>query len=282
MPVRLVERYDPVWPMWFEQIKAFVDAILKEFYTKFFGLADGPMGGYLEMVDAAFRDTDCHTGSSFCLPRIFTSERRTQARNFLEEAGRLAGGDGTYARRVRIYRVNYDRLVAFLEMLDARNRFDFAAAKEALDRLDHLTRTMLDFRLYPNPSGKAPVETFDSRLDREARLLWWRSALSYIDRFWSPCTESGYERTIVRGEFVAGGPDEWDFLIDPTDVGEASGWFRDGPVGGNWQKLRTTSASWSDQGLHYYKGLAWYRTQVEIPKRFKRRKIYLWFGGVDE
>ena len=36
------------------------------------------------------------------------------------------------------------------------------------------------------------------------------------------------------------------------------------------------------QGLHYYKGLAWYRTEVAIPRRFRDRKLFLWFGGVDE
>lgn len=48
--------------------------------------------------------------------------------------------------------------------------------------------------------------------------------------------------------------------------------------------VSTTSpgASPGDPGLHYYKGLAWYRTQVKIPKRFRGRKVYLWFGGVDE
>lgn len=46
--------------------------------------------------------------------------------------------------------------------------------------------------------------------------------------------------------------------------------------------LRTRSASWSDQGLHYYKGLAWYRTTVEISARFRDRRLFLWFGGVDE
>ena len=34
--------------------------------------------------------------------------------------------------------------------------------------------------------------------------------------------------------------------------------------------------------MHYYKGVGWYRATVRIPKRFKGRKLYLWFGGVDE
>ena len=150
----------------------------------------------------------------------------------------------------------------------ARNRFDFDSAQQALDRLQHVTQTMLDYRLYP--SGPAEEKVGDGDYDRyyhEARLLWPRAARSYLRRFWSPCTESGYDRTTVRGEFVAGLPDEWDFLVDPAGVGESLAWFRDGPVGGNWQKLRTKTASSSEQGLHYYRGAAWRRTQIAIPPR---------------
>ena len=34
--------------------------------------------------------------------------------------------------------------------------------------------------------------------------------------------------------------------------------------------------------MRYYKGEAWYRQEVEIPARFKGKRIFLWFGGVDE
>jgi beta-galactosidase/beta-glucuronidase len=47
-------------------------------------------------------------------------------------------------------------------------------------------------------------------------------------------------------------------------------------------RLKTFSASWGDQGLRYYKGHAWYRTSVSISEGFRGRKIFLWFGGVDE
>jgi beta-galactosidase len=34
--------------------------------------------------------------------------------------------------------------------------------------------------------------------------------------------------------------------------------------------------------LRTYKGEAWYRQEVEIPEKFKGKRIFLWFGGVDE
>ncbi|NQU39008.1 MAG: DUF4838 domain-containing protein [Lentisphaerae bacterium] len=257
-----------------------VDALLQEFYTGFFGPAAQPMGEYVTMIDHGFRDTDAHTGGAFSTATVFTPERMARGRKLLDAAAQQAGSGTVFAQRVALIRLNYDRLEAFLELLDTRNRFDFVSSQKALERLRELTATMVDFRLYPNPPGDDPIG--EKRPDTEARALWWRSAQSYITRFWSPTTESGYERLAVRGEFVAGCPDEWGFLADLTDIGESAQWFRDGHIGGNWGRLRTKTASWSDQGLHYFKGLVWYRTQVEIPARFKGRKVFLWFGGIDE
>ncbi len=76
-------------------------------------------------------------------------------------------------------------------------------------------------------------------------------------------------------------PDEWLFLLDPAEIGEISGYHRSGELGGNWRPMKTSSRSWSDQGLHYYKGVAWYRQNVEIPAEYEGRALYLWFGGVD-
>ena len=70
--------------------------------------------------------------------------------------------------------------------------------------------------------------------------------------------------------------------MDPAKVGEDIGLWRLEVTGGNWQRLKTSSSSWSNQGLRYYKGLAWYRTTVEVPAKFAGQRIFLWCGGVDE
>ena len=166
---------------------------------------------------------------------------------------------------MRIYALAHERLEAFLAMLESRDAFDFAAAHRRLQQVRALTDTMLAYPLAEN-----------------AHLLWPRIAHSYLDRFWSSAVEQAHERTVERGELVAPLPEVWDFLIDPTGVGESLGWFREGEIGGNWQPLHTSTATWSEQGLHYYKGAAWYRTEVEVPAAWAGRQIHLFFGSVDE
>ena len=268
--------------MW--NVETDVDALLAELYEKLFGPAADPMGRYLDTVDASFRDTECFTGSSFCFPHVFPPERVAQCRHLLDAAADKASASPVHAERVRIFRLNHERLEAFLGMLVERNSFDFGTAQQHLDRLIALTDTMLNYRLYPEPSGSVsqPPDRQGRGFVNEARLLYPGVAPSYIHRFWSPCTEAGYERAVLHGEVAATTPDTWSFLIDPSNAGEFLGWYRDGRIGGHWQPMRTKTASWSDQGLHYYKGLAWYRVETSIPERFRGRRIFLWFGGIDE
>jgi hypothetical protein len=261
--------------MW--DVKTDVDALLEEFYQKFYGPASAPMGQYYEALDAAFRDTPYMTGGSYPYLVIFDDARRTQFRGYLDNAARLAGpqDDKSYGERVWAVRIGFDRMEAFLDMIAARNRHDYATALAKLNEMNALADRM---NAYVLESNRQQLDSL--------RLLSIREQSSqggsYINRFWSGPVKSGHHRLVEAGELVAGLPDEWQFLLDPTDIGEISGYFRPGPLGGNWRPMKTSSMSWSDQGLHYYRGIAWYRTAVTVPEQFRGRRILLWIGGVDE
>ena len=65
-------------------------------------------------------------------------------------------------------------------------------------------------------------------------------------------------------------------------VGEDIGLWRSEITGGGWQTIKTSSSSWSNQGLRYYKGLAWYRQTVDVPRQFAGKRVFFWCGGADE
>lgn len=237
-----------------------VDALLDDFYGSFFGPAAKPMKSYFERMDAALKNADHHTGCSFCVPHFYPPDVRKASLKDLKRAEKLAGNT-VYGKRVAMFRLVFDALEAFDEMIARRNAFDFVMAKAALDRLRKIQ---------------------EAAVAHDPPLLNPRAAPSYTQRFWAQAVERGFEHTTGGNELVAALPDRWRFIIDPRRVGEDLGYWRTELSGGNWQTILTSSASWSDQGLHYYKGDAWYRTTVEIPAKFKGRKIMLWFGGVDE
>ncbi len=288
--------------MW--NIDTDVDALLDEFYTLYYGPAREPMKRYHEELESAFRDTPYFTGSSYVYFPIFIGHpRRDRLRELLDEARLYAEHGGRpgwltrrrmtterhpevsdpmeapnrYARRVAAVRFNWDRMDAFLDMIDARNNHDFATAYAMKERVKEFTAF----------GASTPFRYEDTGYvySRDGRYLSWREhpdqGGNYLGRFFSRPIDSGYERAVEIGEIVTPLADEWLFLLDPAEIGEISGYYRPGILGGNWQPMKTSTRSWSDQGLHYYKGIAWYRQKITIPAAYENRPLYLWFGGVD-
>lgn len=273
--------------MW--DVNTDVDALLDEFYATFYGPAEKPMRAYLEGIEAAFRDTPYFTGSSYVYFPIFDAERRDALRGALEKASKRAPreGENLYGERVWAARQGFRRLEIFLDMIRARNRHDYAGAfrkmQEYWDVNDELANYVLEGENLKGAAMRsrlALVNLMERSASEEYDFVPYGGRDNYFKRFWEPAVVSGHTRTVAAGELVMGLDDEWDFLLDPAEIGEIGGWQRPGPLGGNWQPIKTTSKSWSDQGLHYYKGVAWYRQQVTLPEKFKGRPVYLWFGGV--
>ena len=241
-----------------------VDALMQDFYEKFFGPAARDMGRYFETMDTALRDADFHTGCSWDMPYYYPEDVRREARKSLARARSAAKRKGVYEERVRIVSGSFEMLEAFIAMLAARVEFDFVSAKAHLETMDGIAEKLMAYDPPMLVAGRFSTYT------------------SYTRRFYRPCTEQGHARVTGDNELVATLDDEWGFLTDPLKVGEELGWWRSDMTGGNWQPLKTSSMSWSSQGLRYYKGLSWYRQSVDVPAKAKGKRLFLWCGGVDE
>ncbi|MBI2190770.1 MAG: DUF4838 domain-containing protein [Planctomycetes bacterium] len=235
--------------------------ILEDFCNGLFGAAAGPaMNRYFWRLADALHNADFHSGNDTNVPDIYTPEVMGGGAKDLEEASGLAQTDRE-KKCVSIFQKAHDYLQAFLDMQRFQNEFDFARSKEALDRL---------------------VQIQDALIAWDGRFLSTRAAKSYLRRFWGPAVEQAHQKTSAGNEMVARFPDEWQFFLDPNDAGEWMELHRPEVRGGNWQTIKTFSASWADQGLNYYKGVAWYRTVVDVAAPFQGRRVFLWLGGIDE
>lgn len=269
--VETFPNYGPQFPsmyiagklMWNHQ--ADVDALLADCYDKFFGPAAAPMGRYITLMDAALRDGDHATGSAWDMPHFYPPTLRKQARALLDQAADLTKDKGVYAQRVTMITQTFDMLEAFNAMMAARVQVDFIAAKAELDKLDAIANELMAYKPVPMLSA-GKHSTY----------------VGYMRRFFRFCTEQGHERVTGGNKLIAAAGDQWQFQIDPAKVGQDIGLWRDDITGGSWQTIRTSSSSWSNQGLRYYKGLAWYRQTVEVPADAVGQRIFLWCGGVDE
>jgi len=241
--------------------EADVDALLADFHEKFFGPAAKPMANYTQLIDHRLRDADFHTGCSFDMPHIYDKPHRDKMRRALEQAEAATKGNETYAARVQIRRDSFEYLDAFVQMIESRNVHDYQTSQKALEKAD---------------------TTRDKLLAHDPPLLNSRASRSYMRRFFRAATEQGYARTTEGNRIVAAFNDGWEFQLDPLKLGEDISWHDPMYTGGNWKTIKTSSSSWSNQGLRYYKGEAWYKQSVDVPAEFKGKKVFLWFGGVDE
>ncbi|HWL53924.1 MAG TPA: DUF4838 domain-containing protein [Chthoniobacteraceae bacterium] len=235
------------------------DAILRDFCRKLFGPAEQPMLDYFELLDRQMRDADHHTGSAFNLLQYYPAPVRAKAAALMAKAKALAV-ESPYAERVGLFGEGFAYAEAFAQMLEARNRHDWEAAQAQLNEMDRLYRKLAGYEP-PMLSGVSK---------------------KHLDRFFRHPVEQGYQRSSGGNRLVVALEDQWDFLTDPQQIGEALGYERAGLRGGNWQRVPTWSSTWSDLGLRYYRGLAWYRQSIDVPEEFAGRRVFLWFGGVDE
>ena len=239
-----------------------VDALLDDYFKKFYGPAAEPMKTHFRQLEEAYAGADYHTGNVFDIPYILTPAVMQKLDGTLKEAERAAAGNPLIARRVNMVRIGYAFGEANLRMMAAVNDFDFAGAKAHLDTIrDDIT---------------------PSAINHDPPLLDPSYAVEFVDEFWAGTVEQGYERVTEGNEIAAGLPDEWLLLLDPFDGGEALGFHTSGMGTNNWHPIKTKSSSWSNQGLRYYKGEAWYRTSVEVPARYRGRETRLWLGGIDD
>jgi hypothetical protein len=250
--------------------------LLDDFAERFFGPAALPMGQYLDLMDKALAQADYHTGCSWDLPHIYPASLRLQAEKLLNEAARQATApqpgmgesapDGSlrtpYSQRVRVFRQTFETLQAFIRMMEAERALDFAPAYRQLKRLQELQAALIAY---------------------DPPMINPRLGPAYVQRFFAPAVMQGYGRTRGGQRMVAGLQDEWEFLLAPQGLDDILAVMlgSTGP-GGNWQRLKTSSRSWSDQGLRYYKGAVLYRQAVTIPAAALGQRLRLWFAGVDE
>ena len=237
-------------------------AILDDYFTRFYGPAATAMRAHFDRLDLAYGAADYHTGNIFDTPHILTPSVMAEGAASLEEAEGAVAADSTYAARIAMVRMGHAFGRAYLAMMAAIGKFDFVAAKQ---RLDEIQEHML-----PDATAHDPP------------IINRRYGVGFTRRFWATVVEQGHERTTGGNVIVARLPDEWSFTLDPFDGGESLGLWKPDAGANGWLKLKTSSRSWSDQGLRYYKGSAWYRTRVPVPPDHAGRRVRLWLGGVDE
>jgi hypothetical protein len=280
-----------------------VDALLVEFYDRFYGPAAKPMAAYWTAILGAWADTLVTEHEHFVIPAIYTPELVAKLRGHLAEAekavaplaGKAGRNDKLYVERMRFARLGFDVLEAYTAMVRAAAAdADYKAAAAAGER--GLAARLALAKM--NPTFTTHVVGVAAET-KDAGPAWWPGEVEqYRDLL---AVTDG-----TRGTLIAKLPLEWSFRRDPHDTGVASGWAykpvdltwwnsqptrKDESLAdrhrlnpGHWEPLRT-DLYMQAQGVvspdyHSYAGHAWYRTDFDLPAGGETGKVRVRFPGL--
>ncbi len=284
-----------------------VDALLSEFYPKFYGPAAEPMQRYWSAIYKAWDDTIVTEHEYFLVPAIYTPQlvetlhkelraAETAVQPLAAKTSRTRN-EQLVLDRMRFTRLSFDILDAYTSMIRAAwTEADYATAVKAgekgLTTRDQMTEMNGTFTTYQKIG--------------ESGAAWWpgevqqyRNLAQLIDG--------------TKGTLVTRLPLEWAFRRDPKDLGVKETWAKtavdlshwnslpdkgslasrqnnSGPNNSNhWEMLRTDLYMQAQGVLERgvietdfasYTGHAWYRTDVELSAEQAQGKLRLMFPGL--
>lgn len=237
-----------------------VDAILNDFYEKFFGPAAGPVKAYCERMDQAYRNTGVHAGSYHGVHAFWTPALLAACQSDLDAAARAAGSDDLIGRRVAMFQMGLDSARHYINWREAANRCDFEASQA-------IFKTWLAHMDAVHAAGIHRVPEYKQ---------------GYAERFLGAGQAAGLTRVTGGRKRVLQLPDEWMFRYDPADEGEAGGWQKAVASEANgWRKVRTYSATLNEQQIPEQLTWMWYQTTVRTPRAVPEGPLALWFMEPD-
>ena len=241
-------------------------AILDEFFHRFYGSADAPMRRYWQDWDDAWTKVDEHVGCGFSYVRRFTPEVMKTARATMDEALRAANTVTEY-RRVKM---QDDALVQFERFMQLR--WDLNAGR--LANLGPLSQKWMASQLHLGDEYEKQF-AFDK--------VYWTpdtAAGRWFKSFFQPSYLDG---TRIAKEFAVITPPlcVWKYAVDRDKAGETLNWqaaeFKDT----DWKSTDAGVETWSSLGIENYYGPVWYRSVVKVPAVPPGRKVFLWVSSAD-
>ena len=246
-----------------------VDAMMDDFFGKWYGKAAAPMKAYELALDAAFVNTPMHGHEDRVLHGIYTPQLMSTLAAHLDEAERLADTERTRLH-VRADRLIYEHLGEYIAVRASEAAGDFAGvARHAQNMLDIRPHLFAINPWYMWKDESAP-----------SGVWYWRMT----DRrdFYQALANKTSGKA---GDLVALLPETAMFRTDPHDDGRFEPWYEPDLKETDWETILTTKPFYSqghqDEKGHIYVGHIWYRFDVDVPAMAEHRKVVLYAPVVE-
>ena len=242
--------------------KADVDALLDDFYHRWFGRAAGPMQAYYDALESAFKNTTAHGHEDVVLNTIYTPALLKKLEASVKQAEQRAQSDAEKSH-VALERKMFDYLREYVAMEVAKRECQFARAATLAEGL---TNRQAELNRLSPFLGYEPYAVYGP--DWEAKRMH-RLAEK---------TGGG------AGQLIAVLPEAARARTDLFDDGRFERWQDTHFNDSGWKPLLTTRG-WEDQGFidvegRAYRGVMWYRLTVDIPADAAGKSLWLFAPAV--
>jgi len=265
--------------MW--DVNANPDALLDDFYTRFFGPAAAPMQQFCESIEAMLQatpdDVAWHPFNLDWTP-TYPPDKVAALAPFLGRAEKLADTP-ELKQRVQMYRILHNYMTAYLRVNTLQHEGKYKEALSALDTLPAIIDAAQAIQpgLLP-PDLPSLIKQGHSLAHLKARLTWLAGRADG-----------------ELGELLGRAPTTAQFLPDPQNVGVFEQWQRDdNGAQQKWQPIDLTRHwglnGYRDEQGYPYDGIGWYRVQLKVSKPAQGRarlavplvfaeKAWIWING---
>lgn len=239
------------------------DAILEEFYTRFYGSAAAGMKKYWTLFDDQWTKVDEHTGGGWDYARRFTPEFMKQVRVAIDEA--LAS-----TRTIKEYQrveIQNQALVQFERWM----QMNWDLHEGRLQNLGPLSDQWVG----------SQVHLSNQYEKQSAFSKAWAPQTTVAGRWFTLFYQPAYHDAsrIAKNYNVAWPPHRnWKYFVDKEKTGEAQNLFKPEFSDAEWKTTDVAVERWSTLGFPDYFGPVWYRQTIKAPNVAAGKKVYLWIS----
>lgn len=244
-----------------------VDALVHEYCQLFYGGAAEAVEDYIWTLEGAVETSDTHERWGELMAwRLMLAPVAEKLDGLMATAEQEAAGEPARAH-VHMLRLVHDHMTAYRAMENAAVEADYAGAVLQADRM-----LILRDEAKAIKPGLLPISS-DIAAEHSSSVEMHRTIYQgLLDRTAGP-----------KGDLVAILPREWDFKLDPEDIGALYQWYLP-DVETGWKPIDTT-LTWENQGYRDDKGWndwgkAWYRTDFDVPAAPAGKEYRITVGGV--
>jgi hypothetical protein len=242
-----------------------VKGLLDDYFAHWYGPAAGPGRAFWDAIEEAIESTPILGHEDRILPYIYTPALMTKLAGHLEEAEKAAAGDERSRLHVRVDRLVYQHMQAYLAMYAGEFAGDFAEAAKQAQRMLELRRELKAIN---------PFLMTDSEDQKDGQYFYF-----------GVTARLAYYRKLAEMKVVALLPEKGRFKIDPHDDGRFAGWYRTDWDASGWQEISTTMPFYAqghlDKEGHAYLGTMWYRFEVDVPEWAAGKSVKLYCPAVE-